>query len=105
MKDNFAVVIPALDKNQYYPDGDLVNDEWEILELDDAYPNNQVFLYNRWGNLLFTSIKGAYNQNRWDGTYKGNKLPVGSYYYIIEFNGEDQENDSATGTVSIILNE
>jgi gliding motility-associated-like protein len=94
------VIIPTA----FTPDGDLVNDEWEILELDKAYPNNQVYLYNRWGNLLFTSIKGAYNQNRWDGKYKGTLLPVGSYYYIIEFNSEDLDNNSETGTVSIILN-
>ena len=86
----------------FTPDGDIANNDWEIRGLDEAYPNNQVFVYNRWGNLLFTSEQGNYDVNRWDGTYQGSLLPVGSYYFIIEFN--DQNQGSASGTVSIILN-
>ena len=86
----------------FTPDGDMVNDNWEILDLDTAYPENQVFVYNRWGNLSFTSQQGSYDSNRWDGSYQGSALPVGSYYFIIEFNDKDQ--GSASGTVSIILN-
>ena len=83
---------------------DGVNDDWEIDGLDLAYPDNQVFIYNRWGNIIFTSDKGNYNQRRWDGTYNGELLPVGSYYFIIEYNNEDPDNNSETGTVSIIIN-
>ncbi|MDB4091168.1 gliding motility-associated C-terminal domain-containing protein, partial [Crocinitomicaceae bacterium] len=86
----------------FTPDGDLMNDDWEILDLDLTYPNNIVYVYNRWGNLLFTSEQGSYDARRWDGTYKEELLPIGSYYFIIEFN--DKENETATGIVSIILN-
>ena len=86
----------------FTPDGDGMNDDWEIVDLDLTYPNNIVYVYNRWGNLLFTSEQGSYDARRWDGTYKEELLPIGSYYFIIEFN--DKENDKATGIVSIILN-
>ena len=86
----------------FTPDGDLMNDDWEIVDLDLTYPNNIVYVYNRWGNLLFTSEQGSYDSRRWDGTSKEELLPVGSYYFIIEFN--DKENKTATGVVSIILN-
>ena len=86
----------------FTPDGDGMNDDWEIVDLDLTYPNNIVYVYNRWGNLLFTSEQGSYDSRRWDGTYKEELLPIGSYYFIIEFN--DKENDKATGIVSIILN-
>ena len=92
------LIIPSA----FTPDNDQYNDFWEIIGLDEQYPENQVFIYNRWGNLLFESIQGAYTSKEWDGTFKGKKLPVGSYYYIIEFH--NQNNDSATGVVSIILN-
>ena len=85
------------------PNGDLNNDEWEIVDLDLSYPDNVVRVYNRWGNLIFEHISnnGAspYNDNKWDGTYDGNTLPVGSYYYVIQLN----EDEVATGAVSIIL--
>ena len=87
----------------FTPDNDQYNDDWEIVGLDEFFPLNHVFIYNRWGNILFESKQGAYDSNRWDGTYKGSKLPVGSYFYIIEFN--DDATASLTGTVSIILNQ
>ena len=86
----------------FTPDGDGMNDDWEILDIDKTYPNNIVYVYNRWGNLLFTSVQGDYDNNRWDGTYKELSLPVGSYYFIIHYN--DKANETETGTVSIILN-
>jgi len=86
----------------FTPDGDLNNDDWEILDIDQTYPNSVVQVYNRWGNLLYESIPGSYNQNRWDGKYENKLLPVGSYFFIIEFN--DNEKGSMTGSVSIILN-
>jgi gliding motility-associated-like protein len=97
--EDCEVVIPTA----FTPDGDTKNDFWEILNLDAAYPNNEVFVYNRWGNLLYTSVKGDYAGTPWDGSYNGQLLPVGSYYFIINFN--DAENTVENGTVSIILNE
>lgn len=82
------------------PDNDGVNDEWEIQNLDIVYPNSQVFVYNRWGTLLYQSQQGAYDQDKWDGNYNGNQLPVGSYFYVIKLNDEDDNVE--TGAVSII---
>ena len=47
--------------------------------------HNVVFVYNRWGNKVFESIQGNYNQMPWDGTFNNEPLPVASYYYIIEY--------------------
>jgi gliding motility-associated-like protein len=88
----------------FTPNNDGNNDFWEILSLDEAYPNNIVYIYNRWGNLIFehnAQTQGKYNDNKWDGTYNGEPLPVGSYFFVIDFNNEEQE--SVTGAVSIIL--
>lgn len=88
----------------FTPNNDGNNDNWEILSLDEAYPNNIVYIYNRWGNLIFehnSQTQGKYNDNKWDGRYNGEPLPVGSYFFVIDFNNEAQE--SVTGAVSIIL--
>ena len=86
------------------PNADGINDDWEILDLDLVYPNNVVYIYNRWGNLIFehdSSTDGPYNQNRWDGTFGGNPLPVASYFFIIEYNDKDSGQES--GAVSILM--
>ena len=85
----------------FTPNGDNSHDTWELVNLDEAYPNNVVRVYNRWGGILFESEPGAYGTTGWDGTYNGDILPVGSYYFIIELNNDT--DDSITGTVTIIL--
>jgi gliding motility-associated-like protein len=83
------------------PNGDGVHDTWEIVDLDDVYPNNVVTVFNRWGNIIYQSTKGNYAGKPWDGTYEGNALPVASYYFVIDFNDEDK--GTQTGIVSIVL--
>ena len=85
----------------FTPNNDNQNDSWEIVGLDTKYPTNSVRIFNRWGELLFESLEGKYSNNEWDGTYKGEALPVGSYYYIIEL-AKDNSNEPINGTVSII---
>jgi gliding motility-associated-like protein len=85
----------------YTPDGDGDNDVWEIVGLDAKFPLNQVRVYNRWGELIYTSKEGDYSSSPWDGTYQGAKLPVGSYYYIIE-KATDGSIEPINGVVSII---
>ncbi|MFI5157416.1 MAG: PKD domain-containing protein [Sphingobacteriales bacterium] len=70
------IVIP----NAFTPNGDGINDFWEIQHLD-SYPNCIVQIFNRYGEKLFYSV--GY-QNPWDGKYKGSNLPAGTYYYIID---------------------
>lgn len=84
----------------FTPDDDNVNDIWTIENIDDIYPKNKVKIFNRWGSLLFESNEGAYQQNPWDGKHNGENLPIGSYYYIIEYN--DNVTKASQGTVSII---
>jgi gliding motility-associated-like protein len=91
------IIVPTA----FTPDQDGANDDWELVNIDAIYPNNIVQVYNRWGNLVFESPQGDYDNNRWDGTFKGELLPVGSYYYIIDPNMEGI--DAKTGSVSIIL--
>lgn len=76
------------------PNGDGANDEWVIGGLE-FFPNSTVQVFNRWGQLLFES-KGY--PTRWDGTFKGNVLPVADYYFVITY---DQSKEPITGTVTI----
>ena len=84
----------------FTPDGDNVNDFWKINDLDAIYPNNVVHVYNRLGNQIYESREGTYNETPWDGRFKNKDLPVGSYYYIIEYN--DGATKKTSGNVSIL---
>ncbi|WP_162997025.1 PKD domain-containing protein [Mucilaginibacter kameinonensis] len=70
------LVIP----NTFTPNGDGVNDFWNVKYLE-SYPNNKVDVYNRYGEKVYSSI--GYSVP-WDGKYNGSYLPPGTYYYIID---------------------
>jgi gliding motility-associated-like protein/uncharacterized repeat protein (TIGR01451 family) len=63
------------------PNNDLVNDVWNI-ENSDLYPGIEIFIYNRWGQLLWKSEMGY--SKPWDGKSNGRVLPVDSYHYVID---------------------
>ncbi|UAB84665.1 gliding motility-associated C-terminal domain-containing protein [Zunongwangia sp. SCSIO 43204] len=70
------------------PNGDGLNDTFDIQYLEDEYPNYAIEIYNRWGNMVY---KGNASTPNWDGTPTESSLgddvlPVGVYFYVIEFN-------------------
>jgi gliding motility-associated-like protein len=68
----------------FSPNNDGNNDFWQIKNLA-LYPNAVVRVFNRWGNLVYESEKGY--PDPWDGKYKGNEVPPGAYFYIIDLGG------------------
>jgi gliding motility-associated-like protein len=90
-----SLVIPTL----FTPNGDGKNDVWTISSIDQLYPDNQIIIFNRWGSVVFESKKGEYFGNEWNGTYQGNDLPFGTYFYIINTGIIDKVY---TGYVSLI---
>jgi gliding motility-associated-like protein len=76
-------IIPEIKiPNGISPNGDGKNDTW-IIDNIQQFPDCLVEVYNRWGELLFTST--GYTKP-WDGKYNGKDLPVGTYYYVINLN-------------------
>ena len=67
------------------PNNDGVNDEFIIPCLFDQvrYPNSQLTVVNQWGDEVYRSNKPY--QNDWRGTFNGEDLPVGTYFYIVDF--------------------
>ncbi|NRA11666.1 MAG: HYR domain-containing protein [Crocinitomicaceae bacterium] len=73
------------------------NDVFTIDFLSTMHPNCSVVIFNRWGSVVFKS-KGY--DKPWDGTFKGEYLPMGTYFYKIDLNDTDQT--VLTGDISII---
>jgi gliding motility-associated-like protein len=74
------VLLKPIAPNAFSPNGDGIHDTWQILHLND-YPNGRILIYTRAGQLIYQSVGFA---TPWDGTYKGQPLPIGTYYYIIQ---------------------
>jgi gliding motility-associated-like protein len=66
----------------FSPNGDGVNDTFEIDGLE-AYPNCHVKIFNSDGIELFSNV--GYTA-KWDGSYKGKEMPLGTYFYLINLN-------------------
>jgi gliding motility-associated-like protein len=78
-KVNIVVYQPVYIPTAFTPNADGNNDLWELSGLE-VYPNPEVQIFNRWGNMVFYS-KGNYVS--FDGTDKNKALPEGMYIYKI----------------------
>jgi gliding motility-associated-like protein len=73
----------------FSPNGDNINDVFYIKGIKQ-YDDVHLVIFNRWGNMVYETY---HYQNDWDGQYQNanaqniyyeNKVPDGTYYYIIE---------------------
>ncbi|MEX1241756.1 MAG: gliding motility-associated C-terminal domain-containing protein, partial [Cyclobacteriaceae bacterium] len=80
----------------FSPNGDQVNDTWEIDRLL-SYPKHLLKVFNTDGMEVFSN---AGYTAQWDGTHKGQEQAFGTYYYIIRLN--DASGKVFKGTVLII---
>ncbi len=78
----------------FSPDGDGVNEYWEIIGIE-RYPQNTVFIYNRWGDMVFQMNGYDNNGNVFRGEANrmtkmgGGRLPEGTYFFDIQISGEN----------------
>ena len=71
------------------PNGDSKNPVWTIEGIE-GYPNNNVQVFNRWGNQIF-EVNGYNNRDKsWAGQaggkllLSGSEAPEGTYFYLID---------------------
>jgi len=79
----------------FSPNGDGKNDKFEVENLE-LY-KNEIVIFNRWGNEVYRTDD---YQNDWEGTYNGEPLPDGTYYYILKV-WEDDDKTTFTGFIQI----
>jgi len=71
----------------FSPNSDGKNDMFVVHGIE-AYPNNSLTIYNRWGNIVYK--KDTYN-NEWNGnSLNGQSLPDATYFAILEIDGGDK---------------
>jgi len=65
----------------FTPNGDGINDTWQLKGVSDQFqPNSKVFIYDRFGKLLYT-LNSPFDA--WDGTFNGAPLPTSDYWFSV----------------------
>ncbi|MFT3886412.1 MAG: gliding motility-associated C-terminal domain-containing protein [Flavobacteriales bacterium] len=68
----------------FTPNGDGANDAYIVRGLE-AYPDNELTVFNRWGNVVFQQLN---YRNTWRGENReGDVLPNGTYFVILRLDG------------------
>jgi gliding motility-associated-like protein len=87
--DTFTIEIPLIIPTIITPNGDQLNDTWDIINIE-SYNDVHIEIYNRWGNLVYTYTGTGIGYKdktiQWDGKWNGKELPFASYVYIVELN-------------------
>ena len=90
------LVVPSA----FSPNNDGINDSW-IIEVPQLYTNVTVRVYNRWGSLVYD--RASSGGDNWTGKGNNNNpIPVGTYYFVIEYDGLDGQKENVTGPITII---
>lgn len=84
--------------NTFSPNDDGSNDSWIIRGIEN-YPNNQIKIYDRWGQQVF-STSGYSKEKAWNGTIRDLKASEGVYYYVIQL--RDDEKQEFNGYLNLI---
>ena len=91
---DFGVYIP----NAFTPNGDSHNDFFGLPKLN----KNKLLslqIYNRWGQLIFHTSN---RDGRWDGTYKGQQAPTGTYTYVLMVETLDKKRVVQKGLITLV---
>jgi gliding motility-associated-like protein len=66
----------------FTPNGDGVNDTWNITGLNDQ-ESAKIYIFDRYGKLL-KQISPKINGG-WDGTFNGQPLPTTDYWFTVDY--------------------
>ncbi len=83
--------------NAFTPNNDGKNDIFLAYGSNIRSFNMKIF--NQWGEMVFESNDIL---NGWDGTFKGERQPIGTYVYVVEASFNDGEQVIRKGSITLI---
>ncbi len=95
------VVVPTA----FSPNGDGMNDYFRPLNANKCKLEDlELTVFNRYGDLIYSSTD---IHNAWDGTFKGEPLPIGVYLWTLKYkmlgeNTDQQLTGNMTGNVTLL---
>jgi len=95
--------------NAFTPDGNGTNDTWTVFPFLVASDEFEIFIHNRWGELVFQSDDLSFMVNDgWNGGYDNDPsrpLPGGTYAYKVQFKNtfdDDAELQESRGGITVV---
>lgn len=88
----------------FTPNGDGVNDFWNVKGLSDTfYKSVSIRIYNRYGKTVYKI--NDFQSPGWDGNYNGKKLIPNDYWFTAEIIDQNDNIIKKKGNFSLIRNE
>ncbi|MFY0643470.1 MAG: gliding motility-associated C-terminal domain-containing protein [Bacteroidia bacterium] len=81
----------------FTPNNDNLNDAFGIVGL--AVKDVTIEIYNRWGERIY---EGFNLDDKWDATYLGKAVPMGTYLYLIKYSDFEDKIYQRSGTINLI---
>ena len=82
----------------FTPNSDGLNDTFDAIGI--GITEYHIYIYTRWGQLIF---EGNDINDSWDGRYKGEKVQMGVYSYLIRFKTTlDTRERTRSGIVTVV---
>jgi gliding motility-associated-like protein len=91
--DNTSYFVPDI----FSPNGDGHNDIFYVRARN--YKSGSIQIFNRWGEQVFQTTNF---DNGWDGQLRGEKVPSGSYLYILDITFSDNTSEIIKGDISLV---
>ena len=92
-----------------FPNGVVLNDPNRnfILYANEYIDDIEVYIYNRWGELIFYCTHENIEPNQafcpWDGQVRGEFVPNGTYAVVVKFTSENQnKREKLTKAITVI---
>jgi gliding motility-associated-like protein len=83
----------------FSPNGDGVNDLFGIVQYLNIEKINSFDIYDRWGEKVFTTTD---IKVKWDGSFNGEKMPIGTYVWYIDAQTYDGEKVQQKGNITLL---
>lgn len=91
-----AIVLP----NAFSPNGDGVNERIRLLGNNLAKVDWRI--YNRWGQLVFSTQDITVAKQGWDGTFNGVLQVSDAYSYYLSYEKTNGTTNTISGTIALI---
>jgi gliding motility-associated-like protein len=92
----FSIHVPTA----FSPNGDGLNDTFRAMASYEAEIEFRISIFNRWGERVFKSKR---IEDGWDGTFNNMPCPVGTYTWVIDASGFE-ENEFFKGESKMMGN-
>ncbi|MCI5055174.1 MAG: gliding motility-associated C-terminal domain-containing protein, partial [Flavobacteriales bacterium] len=91
--DNSSYFIPDI----FSPNGDGHNDIFYVRVRN--YKQGRIQVFDRWGGLVFETTNFDVG---WDGKVRGERVPSGSYLYVLDITFSNNSSEVIKGDVSLV---